>query len=205
MAVNQWTLEPGVKSAHPTRTRMSFASAPPPPSLPSQFCPALCCCCCCQAESYAIFTYYFHNQYSIWAKHLAAIRAVKRASKDTLAQWCVSSRKWWPAQWDGNLCKNKAANFSSFSHLGIIHFKPWHSVIDLQPLCRANFPCGNTDECSWQRSIRLIIKHGKRGKCGKRETKQQQQQLLLFQSVRRGGEEGEMGNRKCSKQSREKG
>lgn len=70
-------------------------------------------------------------------------------------------------------------------------FNPWRSLIALQPLCRANFPSGSNDECSWQRSSRLIIKHGKRGKCGKREPKQQQQQQFsyFFQELRRGGGE----------------
>lgn len=148
MAVNQWTLEPGVKSAHPTRTRMSFASAPPlPPPSPtpsSYFCPAhYCCCCCCQAESYAIFAYYFHNQYSIWAEN--TWQPSKRWNELQRILWHSGL---WAVESDGQHSGRATyANTRQQTSL-LFHFKHWLSLIDLQPLCPANFPSGNTKQTS---------------------------------------------------------
>jgi len=54
----------------------------------------------------------------------------------------------------------------------------FHTLLTTVHCPCANFPCGSfreRAESGCGNGIRLIIKHGKRGKCGKREHKQQQQ------------------------------
>lgn len=89
MAVNQWTLEPGRQVHHARgcplavpRLRHHLAPDTPPPPVTAT---------ARQQKSYAIFAYYFHNQYSIWAKTLGRIRGHSgaRAVKILCIQWNV--------------------------------------------------------------------------------------------------------------------